>query len=404
MVSGLSWSPDASHLRVETEEITQSGTSVVVGERTIWDVSQEDGSSPRPLFQNWQNAANACCGNWTTDGKYFVFQAQGQIWALPKDRRRFQQKAEPVQLTSSPMSLQSPLPSKDGKKLFVVGRTYRGELTEFNVKTQQPALFLNGISADWIDTSRDGSQIAYVSYPQGDLWKSTVDGSERVQLTFGTMKPVLPRWSPDGHTILFFDFPGGPNRPGKMYQVPASGGTPHQLMPDDKQNEQDPTWSPDGRKIAYAGDANDAATSTGPAIKILDLETKQTTPLPGSKGLFSPRWSPDGRFIAAMTSDASKLMLFDFQTQKWTEIGKGTLSWLNWSRDSQYVYCKDLSGKGSVERIHVADGKAERLVDLKDFVLTGLGGGSVSVGPDGSPLLLRDRGTQDIYALDWIEP
>ena len=43
-------------------------------------------------------------------------------------------------------------------------------------------------------------------------------------------------------------------------------------------------------------------------------------------------------------------------------------------------------------------------MDLKDFVLTGLGGGAVSVGPDGSPLLLRDRGTQDIYALDWIQP
>jgi len=57
-----------------------------------------------------------------------------------------------------------------------------------------------------------------------------------------------------------------------------------------------------------------------------------------------------------------------------------------------------------VERIRAADGKQERLVDLKDIVLTGLGGGSVSVAPDGSPLLLRDRGTQDVYALDWVQP
>jgi len=65
---------------------------------------------------------------------------------------------------------------------------------------------------------------------------------------------------------------------------------------------------------------------------------------------------------------------------------------------------KDLSGKGFVIRIHVPDGKREQLVDLKDLVLTGLGGGSVSIAPDGSPLLLRDRGTQDVYALDWIQP
>ena len=144
--------------------------------------------------------------------------------------------------------------------------------------------------------------------------------------------------------------------------------------------------------------------SGSPAIRILDVQAGKVTPLAGSQGMFSPRWSPDGRYIAAMTGDSSKLMLFDFQTQSWKEIGSGTLSWLNWSRDGQYIYLKDLAGKGSVERIRVQDGKLDQLVDLKNFVLTGLGGGAVSVAPDGSPLLLRDRGTQDIYALDWVQP
>ena len=190
-----------------------------------------------------------------------------------------------------------------------------------------------------------------------------------------------------------------------MYEIPAAGGTPRELIPDDKQNEQDATWSADGKQIAYAGDANDAIVrNSGPAIKILDEQTGKTSPLPGSQGMFSPRWSPDGRHIVAMTSDSSKLMLFDFKTQSWKQIGSGTLSWLNWSRDGQYVYAKDLSDNGSVERFRVPDGKVDRIVDLKDFVLTGLGGGAVSVAPDGSPLLLRDRGTQDIYALDWVQP
>jgi allophanate hydrolase subunit 2 len=57
-----------------------------------------------------------------------------------------------------------------------------------------------------------------------------------------------------------------------------------------------------------------------------------------------------------------------------------------------------------VVRVRIKDGKIERLVSLKDYVLTGLGGGAVSVAPDGSPLLLLDRGTQDVYALDWIAP
>jgi serine/threonine protein kinase/Tol biopolymer transport system component len=402
-VSGLTWSPDGKHLRIDTTEITQSGTNAVFGEQAIWEVAA-DGSNPHRLLGNRQNESNECCGKWTADEKYFVFQSHGQIWALPQESRLFHSRPQPIQLTSSPMSLQSPLPSKDGKKLFVVGRTYRGELTDFNLKTGQASQFLGGISADWIDFSRDGKRVAFVSYPQGDLWRCNADGTDRIQLTFAPIQPVLPRWSPDGTKIMFFQFPAGPSHPGKIYTISADGGTPQELMPDDKQNEQDPTWSSDGMKIAFAGDANDAAASNNAAIKIFDLQTKQVSAVPGSQGLFSPRWSPDGNFIAAMKSDSSTLVVFDVKTQTWSEAGKGTFSWLNWSRDSQYIYIKDLAGRGWVERIRVADHKMEKVVVLKDLVLAGLGGGSVAVAPDNSVLLLRDRGTQDVYALDWVQP
>lgn len=402
IVSGLAISPDDEEVRVETEEISQSGSSVVAGERTIWSVSAK-GSNLKPMVADWPNTTDECCGKWSADGKYFIFQSGGQIWALANESHWHSGKPKPIQLTASPMQLQSPLPSRDGKKLFVVGMTFRGELTSFDLKGK-PSLFLGGISADWMEISRDGKKVVYVSYPQGDLWASNIDGTGRVQLTFGALKPVLPRWSPDGQTILFFDFPGGPNHPGKIYEIPAGGGSPHALLPNDTQNEQDPTWSADGKRIAFGGDANDANAINGPAIRILTVETGQIAPVPGSEKMFSPRWSSDGRYLAAMSSDSSHLMLYDFDTQKWKEIGSGTLSWINWSRNSQYLYLKDLTGKGAVERIHVPDGKVEKVVDLKDLVFTGLGGGSVSVGPDDLVLLLRDRGTQDVYALDWVEP
>jgi Tol biopolymer transport system component len=403
IVSGLAISPDDEEVRVETEEISQSGSSVTVGARTIWRVASK-GSSLRPLIADRAATTNECCGKWSTDGKYFVFQSGGQIWALPSDRGLFRNTSKPVQLTSSPMQLQSPLPSKDGAKLFVVGMTFRGELTGFDLKTGRPSLFLGGISADWMELSRDGRQLVYVSYPQGDLWRSNVDGTNRVQLTFGPIRPVLPRWAPDGQSILFFDFPGGTNHPGKMYVIPAAGGSASELLPNDSQDEQDPTWSADGDRIAFGGDANDANSINGPAIRILTVRTSEVAPVPGSEKMFSPRWSPDGRYLAAMTSDSSHLMLFDFQTLKWKEIGRGTLSWINWSKDSRYIFLKNSDGKGSVERVSVPDGKVQGLVDLKDFVATGLGGGSVSIGPDNLLLLLRDRGTQDVYALDWTEP
>ena len=276
-----------------------------MGEQSIWDVGA-DGANPQRLFAGSQSASDACCGRWTPDGKFFVFQAQGQIWALPKEGRLFHGANQPIQLTSSPMSLQSPIPSKDGTKLFVVGRTYRGEQTEYNGKTGQPSPFFGGISADWIEASRDGKQIAYVSYPQGDLWKSNMDGTGRVQLTFAPVHPVLPRWSPDGTTIAFFEFPEGSDHPGKSFGISADGGTPRELMPGVKGNQQDPGWSADGKKIVFRGDANDAMDATGPAVMIYDLQTHEVSGVPASKGLFSPRWSPDGRYIVAMTADSKQ--------------------------------------------------------------------------------------------------
>ena len=54
------------------------------------------------------------------------------------------------------MSLYSPIPGKDGKKLFVVGRTYRGELTRYDAKSGQFSPYLSGISAEYLDFSKDG--------------------------------------------------------------------------------------------------------------------------------------------------------------------------------------------------------------------------------------------------------
>ena len=154
-ISDIVWSPDGSHIRIGTTEITQSGTTGIVGEQAIWDVAS-DGSNPRRVPAGWKSGSDECCGKWTPDGKYFVFQSGGQIWALPQDSRLFHSGAQPVRLTSSPMSLHSPLLSKDGKKLFVVGRTYRGELTRFDLKSGQPSPFYGGISAEWVEPSKDG--------------------------------------------------------------------------------------------------------------------------------------------------------------------------------------------------------------------------------------------------------
>jgi eukaryotic-like serine/threonine-protein kinase len=393
-IKNVVWSPDSDRLRFDTTE--SAGT---LGQQMLWEVSAS-GASLHRLLSGWNDPPDECCGKWTADGKYFVFQSKGQIWALPNKGGLFRGDPKPVALTSSPLSLSSPLPSKDGKKLFMVGQTYRGELMRYEAKSGQFSPFLGGVSAEYVAFSKDGQWVAYVSYREGGMWRSKIDGSERLQLSYPPMYPVLPRWSPDGKNIIFFEFAVSSGKPARMYEVSVDGGSPRLLLPNDATQQLDPNWSPDGSKIVFGGESNNPAS----AIHILDLATQQISDLPGSQGFYSPRWSPDGRHMSAFSADSRTLLLFDFQTQKWSELASGSLGWLNWSHDGQYVYVLDFSGKVAVVRIHIADRKPELIVDLKNFVIAGRYGGGLSLAPDDSPLLLHDTGTQDVYSLDWGTP
>ena len=116
--------------------------------------------------------------------------------------------------------------------------------------------------------------------------------------------------------------------------------------------------------------------------------------------MFGPRWSPDGRYIAACTTDSQALMLFDRSNQKWTELVRMGIGYPSWSRDGQYVYFVRFPEKAAVLRVRISDRKLEQIVDLKDFIPTGVFGVWLSLDPDDSPLMLRDAGTQDVYSLD----
>jgi Tol biopolymer transport system component len=388
------WSPDGSRLRFSVQDTKTYSVS-------LWEVAA-DGSNPHPLLPGWNNPAGECCGNWTADGRYFVFHSTRNgttnVWAMREQAGLFRRaNQEPVQLTVGPLDYYSPLPSKDGKKIFVVGEQRRGELARYDMRTQQWSVYLSGVSAEHLDFTRDGERVTYVTYPEYDLWQSRVDGSERRQLTYPPMQACLPRWSPDGKQIAFSA--RVPGKPWKAYLISAEGGAPEQLTAEERR-EIDPGWAPDGKTLVF-GD-HDAKK-----IFLLDLNTRRISKLPGSDGLFSPRWSPDGRYILALPRGLmNKLLLFDFTTQKWAELAKREASEPRWSQNGKYAYFSSYSSNDpALFRVRVDDRKLERLVSMKDFrQVNGVWGSFVCWSPDDSPLVLRDVGTQDIYALEWRAP
>ena len=370
---------------------------------TMWEV-QADGTGMRQLLPGWNRPPGEFSSVWMPDGRYFLFMSlrdrNVNIWTLP-DRSSWWRKVSeaPVQLTTGPLQYGNPLPSKDGKQIFAIGTQPRAELVRYDAKSGELVPFLGGISAGDVEFSKDGEWVTYVSYPDDTLWRSKADGSARMQLTHAPMRTALAHWSPDGQQIAFSA--SVPGQPWKIYTIPRDGGNP-KAVTSEEITETDPTWSGDGKQLAFA--RYDMFHVDKTSIRVWNVGTQEFSELPGASGIFAPRWSPDGHYIIGITVGNGKLMLYDTRTHEWRPVAVDTVGYLTWSRDSAYVYYDTFLNKNvGYYRVRISDGKIEKVADLKTARLFRgqFGPGSwTGLGPGEVPLLPRDISAQEIYAFD----
>jgi Tol biopolymer transport system component len=137
----------------------------------------------------------------------------------------------------------------------------------------------------------------------------------------------------------------------------------------------------------------------------LNLSTRKKERVTGSDGKADPILSPNGQYIVAPDEGFQRLKLFNFATQKWSDLASGTfLRSQRWSHDSQWVYFQDYYDgiQQPIYRVHVSDGRIERVATSAQFQRSDVFHGYLfqALTPDDAPLVSLLRNKSDVYALE----
>jgi DNA-binding winged helix-turn-helix (wHTH) protein/Tol biopolymer transport system component len=395
------WSKDGKRLRFT---ITDKETKL----DSIWEVSA-DGSNLHAVKLELPEPDGACCGRWSNDGRYFLFNSTHDkihsIWAIKeKDHPWLSKPARPVQLTFAPNSYGGLIPSEDPHQFYVWSGGEQLETARYYLATGRVQPLLPEIHSPAVMLSPDGNWLAFPV--GGELFRSKVDGSMRQTLVSGTSAIDQMEWSPDSSRILFHA--GNSPESGGFFQVKADGGPATEISLGSGRIEAG--WFPDGESIVFAKwGAEDGVTWAQSGIYLFDLRTQRLTKVPGSEGLIHAVYSPDRRFLAAISnfdlnpSQPTRAMLFDTRSKTWREIARGTLvNPVQWSKDSGSFYYQDILGDGQPAfRYSIAAGKSERFADFGSLLHAGYVRCSfIGFAPDGALAVILRRNEVNIYRLD----
>jgi Tol biopolymer transport system component len=245
--------------------------------------------------------------------------------------------------------------------------------------------------------SPDGSQLAYIA-GRSDLFVSNADGSGARRLATGAEHHV--DWSPDGRALVFPRFE--PPRPGLeplytgLFTIRPDGrGLKRIFWEGESTIAVWPTWSPDGRRIAFTEIENcrrDGVKCSGPVwLSFINPDGSGKVRLVRDAGTFNV-WSPDGRALAYVIGDSiTVLSLQDGTTREIATPGEldfaSTLAW--------QARCTHRGGPGA-DRLR--GGRSADLACglLGDDSISGGGGSDRLFGEEGDDLLLARDGVFDV--------
>ena len=385
-LDGLSSSPDGRQLSATLRTDTDIPR--------LWSVNA-DGQNAHPLRLDWPANASQQAGQWTLDGRHFVFSSdrEGRLnlyeLAMPP-WFAFWKKPAAVRITGNQLPILAAVPMHDSHGLFVLGKTDEGAMRAYDPRTKKLLPYLEEVSMLAFVISPDRQWMAYSEYPSRHLWKSRLDGSERVQLT--NSYAVMQQWSPDGKWLAYSDWYN-------VYLVSAAGGVPQKLTPDGADGVA-PSWLVDGKSIAF----NNYPDPDKPfKIHVIDLATRRISDMAGADRYYVPSWSPDGKYMVAMAQNPSRMVLYTAQTKTWKDLHTFDVPWgyWTWAADSKSIYMGLIQGSNGIYQLTVPRGDWKQLCGLEGVNDPQPLDSFMSLTPDGQPAIMSRTAVGQIYSLRW---
>ena len=358
-----------------------------------------------------------------THGRYLpqgfiVFFREGSLWAAAFDLERLTTTgpASPVfdgiEHTDNTVLHFDAAP--DGSIVYLpageIGAS-RQRLTWFDRNGRETPVALEPRSYLRVSLSPDGARVALAIRERGntDIWTADLERRSISRLTFEPTIETMPTWSPDGRTVAFRSEREGPG----LFRRDAQGASAiERLTATDGPIHSPYSWTPDGKTLLFAlfrSFRNQAIASITPPDRTIRVL------LDGDFAQLDPQVSRDGRWLAYQSDESDRFEIYvrpypNVEAGRWQISTTGGTS-PRWSPDGRELYYVDQTGLVSVPVEPGAAfkaGRPRRLFPVKAF--GGRLGADYEVAPDNSRFLfiLDDPSTSArpvelVYVQHWVE-